>query len=960
MSVDASRWRRVKELFHEAQQVPDNLRHAWAIEACGGDKASLDELLALLAPPDATSDILDVGLPQALDRMAQTTAAADRNGERIGAWRLLRLLGEGGMGRVYLAERAQGDFAQHVALKVVRADLINASVRERFVHERSVLARLQHPNIAQLHDGGVTDDGTPYFTLEFVQGEPITRFCDRHALGLRARLELVKQVCAAVVYAHRNLIVHRDLKPSNIFVSDDGVVKLLDFGIAKALTPDIAAADTATNSRVMTPQYAAPEQVLGEPVTTATDVYAIGVLIYELVSGRLPYARADAGTTTWSKAVVEELPEPVWRAPSRGIVTHDTRTGEALAHARGVSLPALRRALRGDLDRILQRALAKSPEARHASVAALAADISAFCAGTAISGGTRSYRARKFISRHWLPLAAGAILLILILCGSIAMVVAASRIEREAHRTAVVKDFLFGLFSAIDPVESKTRDVTARELLQRGEQEIQRSPPSDPIIKAELQAVLGRIDDHLGLYANASELQREAVETYASGGGNTLAMAEAELERAQTLIDMEDAKTAEAIVASAGAHLAALRQSPIADRATLALEKSEIALLKRDLDQGKRDATEAVSLARQLATDDEILSMALRVAGNIDWAQHSNDEAEAEYREAKQLTERKHGAGTSKEAAARANLAMVMASRSKYPEALAEVERASDIYTRLTGPDSLPTLHVKINQGAYLFHLGRYRDAQALLADVAAKQRAQSGADSTVVAGTLINLGLANTEVPDLDAAEQAFTEAAITFEKKYGREHAGAKSARSDLAYLHMLKGDLDRADREFSELDTPGNEPRSDDEPPGLYWWGETSRRRGDVATALTLERRALAAAQKKYGEKTRYSAFAHYYLALALRDSDDVAGAIAELRASLSAFDGYVPGADLPQAATVRLTLAELLDRQPPSRNEAIELARQATDIRQRFLGDADLRTSQAQIALANYSTRHADAR
>ena len=354
----ATRWQRIKQLFHEAQQVPDDRRHAWAVKTCGDDAALLDELLVLLAPPKMTSDIFDIGLPRALDRMVPSGSAADRNGERIGAWRLLRLLGEGGMGRVYLAERAQGDFAQHVALKLVRAELINASVRERFVHERSVLARLQHPNIAQLHDGGVADDGAPYFTLEFVEGEPITRFCDKHALGLRARLELVKQVCAAVIYAHRNLIVHRDLKPSNIFVSDDGVVKLLDFGIAKALTPDVEAADTATQSRLMTPQYAAPEQVLGEPVTTATDVYAIGVLIYELVSGRLPYARADAGATTWSKAAVEEPPEPVWRAPSRSAVTHDASPGDALAQSRGVSLPALRRALRGDLDRILQRALA--------------------------------------------------------------------------------------------------------------------------------------------------------------------------------------------------------------------------------------------------------------------------------------------------------------------------------------------------------------------------------------------------------------------------------------------------------------------------------------------------------------------------------------------------------------------------------------------------------------------------
>ena len=293
---------------------------------------------------------------------------------------------------------------------------------------------------------------------------------------------------------------------------------------------------------------------------------------------------------------------------------------------------------------------------------------------------------------------------------------------------------------------------------------------------------------------------------------------------------------------------------------------------------------------------------------------HSIDSAETEYREAMQLTELKHGAGTSKEASVRANLAMVMAARSKYPEALAEVGHAIDIYTRLAGADSPLTLHVKINQGAYLFHLGRYRDAQALLADVVSKQRSLFGADSTIVAGTLLNLGLANTEVPDLDAAEQAFTESADVFEKKYGREHPGARAAQNDLAYVHLLKGELDRADREFTQIDVLNRQRHESDDAAALYWWGEHHARRGDVTMAQTLERRALAAAQTNFGEKSRYAAVAHYYLALTLRDNGDAAGAITELRASLESFAGYIPNADHPMAATARLMLADLLEREP----------------------------------------------
>ena len=236
--------------------------------------------------------ILDHGAAGALRTMGSTESANDLVGQRIGAYRLLRLVGEGGMGSVYLAERDDGDFQQRAALKLIRADFLNDEARARFLRERRILAQLTHPHIAQLHDGGVAANGTPYFTLEYVEGEPITKYCDARKLVIRDRLRLVLQVCAAVAYAHRNLIVHRDLKPSNIFVTNDGEVKLLDFGIAKLLDADTAQGQTATQSRMMTPEYAAPEQVLGEPITTATDVYAIGVLLYELLCGRLPYARA--------------------------------------------------------------------------------------------------------------------------------------------------------------------------------------------------------------------------------------------------------------------------------------------------------------------------------------------------------------------------------------------------------------------------------------------------------------------------------------------------------------------------------------------------------------------------------------------------------------------------------------------------------------------------------------------
>ncbi len=366
---DDARWLHIKDLFRECQLLPEGERDVWLAGQCADDTVLLAELGTLLSAQRASHDILDDGAMGALKRMHIDESSPDLIGQRIGPYRLLRLLGEGGMGIVDMAEREDGGFVQRVALKRVRADFVSAETRSRFLRERNFLARLTHPHIAQLHDGGVATDGTPYFTIEYVEGIPITRYCDAHKLDVRSRLRLALQVCAAVSYAHRNLIVHRDLKPSNIPVIADGVAKLLDFGIAKLVDAEQGGGRTATQARMMTPEYAAPEQVLGEPITTATDVYAIGVLLYELLSGRLPYARADAGAVSWAKAVVEDLPDSLGHALGRTTGTANTATAKATAATRGVNASTLRRSLRGDLDRIVQRALAKEPESGYPSVA---------------------------------------------------------------------------------------------------------------------------------------------------------------------------------------------------------------------------------------------------------------------------------------------------------------------------------------------------------------------------------------------------------------------------------------------------------------------------------------------------------------------------------------------------------------------------------------------------------------
>ncbi|HEX6832665.1 MAG TPA: serine/threonine-protein kinase, partial [Rudaea sp.] len=351
--TDELDWQRVRALYMLALEQPADEREAWLQRAGRAEPAPVAEVQRLLHAPQPggieTGDALDL-LTSLLPDCVEDPAAGSRN---FGPYRLIRQLGAGGMGRVFLAERADGQFQQRVALKIVREEFASPELRARFMRERDILARLGHPNIAQLHDGGVSADAVPYFTLEYIDGEPITQWCDERRRNVRARVQLLLKVCDAVEHAHRNLVIHRDLKPSNILVTADGEPKLLDFGIAKPLDA-VPGEHTATAAQPMTPEYAAPEQALGDPVTTATDVYALGVVLYRLLSGRTPYRSRLNKDRGWIKAVLEENPEPLTQAvartdiPSESPPSGDSHpSAQAIAEARDTSVAALRRSLRG-------------------------------------------------------------------------------------------------------------------------------------------------------------------------------------------------------------------------------------------------------------------------------------------------------------------------------------------------------------------------------------------------------------------------------------------------------------------------------------------------------------------------------------------------------------------------------------------------------------------------------------
>jgi serine/threonine-protein kinase len=493
----------LNRLLREALEMPPPARAAWLQTLAEADARLGPTLKRLIEQADAqgTTDFLAT-LPK-LDALALDDAEGRAAADQIGPYRLIRLLGRGGMGSVWLAERIDGALKRQVALKLPLA-AANPQFRERLLRERDVLAALEHPNIARLYDAGFASDGQPYLALEYVEGEPIDKYVGAHKLGLGARLAAFAQVATAVAYAHGRLVLHRDLKPGNILVSSDGRVRLLDFGIAKLMDEEGTreTALTQIGGRALTPGYAAPEQILGEPLTVAADVYSLGVLLYELLTGTRPYKLKHDSRWALEEAIVAADP------PAPSVAATD---------------PSLRRRLKGDLDTIVLKALKKAPAERYATAAALVEDIDRFLTGVPVHARPDSlgYRAHKFILRN--KLAAGAALAVLLaLSGGLGVALWQARkageqariAANEARTAQAVQAFLTDVFRAnthdqADP--HKAQATTARELLTAGTQKIEASMDDAPEAKAEVLRTLGRLLTEFGLDDEAVKLHRQRI-----------------------------------------------------------------------------------------------------------------------------------------------------------------------------------------------------------------------------------------------------------------------------------------------------------------------------------------------------------------------------------------------------------------------------------------------------------------
>ncbi|GAB5518026.1 MAG: hypothetical protein RhofKO_02770 [Rhodothermales bacterium] len=727
-------------LFFEALDHAPEARAAFIAEACGTNIDLLREVQSLLAAHDDANTFLEV--PPS-DLMAMAVPEVSTVPEQVGPYEVVRPIGEGGMGIVYLARRADEQFDQQVALKMMQHHAATDRMRARFLAERQMLARLEHPNIARLLDGGVMPDGTPYFAMEYVDGIPIHRYCDTHRLSIDARLQLFQTVCDAVHYAHQNLIVHRDLKPGNILVTEDGTVKLLDFGIAKLLDEDdtspVEMPVTRTGFRILTPEYASPEQVTGTALTTVSDVYQLGVLLYELLTGHRPYRIGTRVQREIERVICEEMPSLPSTAISRieELVRGEntvTLTPETVSQARALAPDKLRRRLSGDLDNIVLMAMRKEPGRRYASAEQMKQDIARHLGGLTVqaSPDRLGYRAQKFVQRHKLAVWGGVAGAALLLGFSLITLAQSQRIAAERDRAEQVKAVLLDLFKSATPEEMQGEDLPVQAVLAEGAARLEGGLLDQPAVRGELLSTLGTVYRTLGQYDEAERLGSAGVQALSAGlGDHDDQTALAQIELAATLREAGQYKPAEVLLAQA---------LPIVR-----------------IEAGRQSGAYALALKEQ--------GMFLQDVGRY-------DEAEAVYVEALRIRQQLLGDDHDATITARSRLASVMQDVGRYEEADALFREVLEARLRVLGPNHPETAIAQKNLGLLLYYRSQYAEADSLFhASLALRQRLYDP-EHPSVATLYNNLAILRRATSDLAASDSLYRKALAINEARLGPEH--------------------------------------------------------------------------------------------------------------------------------------------------------------------------------------------
>jgi serine/threonine protein kinase/tetratricopeptide (TPR) repeat protein len=831
-SPRSNRWLRIEYIFYAALELDDG-RDAFLDEACAGDSDLRKEVESLLHSSGQTMGFLHEQVLQ----MAQPIPPEELSGKRIGAYQLLCLLGEGGMGKVYLAARADDLYRKQVAIKTLQGGLgQNRTMLLRFRSERQILANLDHPNIARLLDGGIIDDGLPYLVMEYVNGIRLDEYCRLNNLGTEQRLHLFCSVCAAVEYAHKNLVVHRDIKPANILVTAEAVPKLLDFGIAKLLDPDSAELTlTRTAERLMTPEYASPEQVRGDPVTTSTDVYALGVLLYELLAGKRPFKFETTSPVEMARIICEQDPEP----PSLVIAAN------AGPHQSDAA-----RKMKGDLDNIVLMAMRKEPARRYVSVAALAADVQAYLAGYPVHARTSTwkYRSTKFVSRHKAAASAAAIVALALIGFSIGMGLLAKRATRERHAAQRESQFLEGIFEAATPDQARGRQITARELLDQGAKRVDRELAGDPLLQGAMLFNIGRAYVALGLYDQADPLLERA---YAlrrkSLGDRNTDVADGLMAWAQCVRLEGNYKKAEPLYRQAlaiyekklGEHNTAVQESLAALGECLYLENRDT--------EAEPFLRTALALDRELNGDSARNYLALLLERKGDYP-----EALQLLRETVEFQRRESGADSPSYALSLHNLAGALIDTGDLAGAEATERQALELRRKLLG-DHHPDLTYPLNNlGFLLLEKGDWAAAEPVLRENLELMRSSLGEKNVRFAAALNNWARVLQAKGNYAQAETTFKQALDTITQATGPQSWSAAKVIANLGLLQFDEGNYAAAERYARQaLDIDHN--LAGDESPqaasALIDLAEDRAFQGDPASAEPLLRQSLAIRKKEF---------------------------------------------------------------------------------------------------------------
>lgn len=824
-------WNRLWELFEQAVDLPADEQAAFLDQSCGGDAELRRRLVKLIARDAQQEGMLDVGLEGSglIDEVSSPLPG------QVGAYRIIRELGRGGMGQVFLGERDDPEFRQQVAIKLIPLGRYSDAVLKRFMLERQILSDLNHENIARLLDGGVTDEGIPYLIMEYVDGLSIDAYCEDQNLDLQARLGLFQQVCHAVDYAHRRLIVHRDIKPGNVLVDQAGRVKLLDFGVAKLLEPALKteAAVTETIGRMATPEYASPEQLKGERLSTATDIYSLGVLLYQLLTGKRPIeiTRSDLASTI--QAVSAEEPARPSQLRAQG----------------ASSVPS--KLLRGDLDNIVMLALRKDPDRRYGSAAEFSQDVQRYLDGFPIQARPESmgYRAGKFIRRNRLAVVASTIVSVALIilaatsylqARSLSAALAQANLERQ--KATEVVTFMRDLFKASDPLAPDANQRSTEQLLADGAERIRSELKGQPALQASLMSTMAEVYLNLSQFGEAQTLAEDALDVYrndpTTGPNGTLktqltlariafleedfeqamALCESVLDTAGSADDQLEIRvqanlqcaSAESFLGDYEASIDRVRNLLDGDLQLMAEQSDSVAEAHTvlgsnywylaDYDRSRTEYGTAYELVLSRYGDQHPKSIsALNRIGSVDLRTGSLEQAEEIHRDVLEKTRSLLGQGHSQTADATNGLGVVLLQQGNYDEAEALFLESINAYEALQGADSAGAMRPMINLALAYTETQRYDEAIPIHDELLRREIAAMGPDFWRVGLHYNNAGLVYQDLRQLKKAETSFRNAQEVIRKAWGEDHPGLAYSTNNLAIVLHDQGESEEAEALF-----------------------------------------------------------------------------------------------------------------------------------------------------------------